>query len=228
MKRLGATILTDVRLQFRNGFYYATIWIVVCSIVFLRWLPEETARFLLPVFIIENVMMNAFYFVGGLLLLERSEGTFIVQSVTPLRDDEYLGSKVMTLTVLSLLESLAIALAVLGFDQSLFAIALGVAIAALLMCMVGVALVVRYDSINEFLMPSVLYTFLLSLPVLGYFGIGDVAWFLPHPIQGPFALMQVDVPFTTGSVVYAIGYPLLWLAPAYLWSRRALRRYRTA
>jgi fluoroquinolone transport system permease protein len=228
MSRLAATIRTDTRVQFRNGFYFATAFVVVFSILLLRWLPAEAAMLILPVVILENVLVNTFYFVSGLLLLERVEGTFVAQSVTPLRDDEYLVSKLGTLTVLSLVESLLIAAAVFGIGAWLIAMAVGIALAAVLFCLAGVALVVRYDSINTFLMPSVLYTSLLSLPILGVFGFGSPHWYLPHPIEGPLSLMQIGVPQTAGRIAYAIGYPLLWMVPVYLWSRRALCRARNA
>ena len=226
MTRLAATLAIDVRLQSRNGFYFATALVVVASALLLRWLPAEATRLLLPVVILENVLMNTFYFVSGLLLLERGEGTFSAQSVTPLRDVEYLGSKLITLTALSLAESLIIAAAVIGLHAQLLLMALGIALSAVLFCLAGVALVARYGSVNEFLMPSVLYTSVLSLPVLGVFGVGPPEAYLPHPIQGPLALLQIDVPMSAGWLVYAIGYPILWIAPAYVWSRRALARIR--
>ena len=226
MSRLAATVRTDTRVQFRNGFYFATAFVVVFSILVLRWLPAEAAMLILPVVILENVLVNTFYFVSGLLLLERVEGTFVAQSVTPLRDDEYLVSKLGTLTALSLVESLLIAAAVFGIGAWLIAMAVGIALAAVLFCLAGVALVVRYDSINTFLMPSVLYTSVLSLPILGVFGFGSPHWYLPHPIEGPLSLMQIGVPQTAGRIAYAIGYPLLWMVPVYLWSRRALGRAR--
>jgi fluoroquinolone transport system permease protein len=226
MTRVAATLATDVRLQFRNGFYFATALVVVASILLLRSLPAEATRLILPVVILENVLTNTFYFVSGLLLLERGEGTFSAQSVTPLRDVEYLGSKLITLTALSLVESLIIAAAVIGLDAQLVSMALGITLSGVLFCLAGVALVAPYDSVNEFLMPSVLYTGVLSLPVLGVFGIGAPEVYLPHPIQGPLALLQADVPMTAGWLVYAIGYPILWIAPASVWSRRALTRLR--
>jgi fluoroquinolone transport system permease protein len=227
MTRLAATLRTDVRVQVRNGFYLATALVVACSILLLRWLPADAAASLLPVALLENVVINTFYFVSALLLLDRGEGTFAAQSVTPLRADEYLASKLLTLTALSLVEGLLIAAAVRGFDGQLVATALGIALAAAILCLAGVALVVRYNAINEFIMPSVLYTFLLSLPVLGYFGVGARVWYLPHPLQGPLELMQVPAPHTPGGLAYAILCPALWIVPAYLWSRRALRGMRS-
>jgi fluoroquinolone transport system permease protein len=102
----------------------------------------------------------------------------------------------------------------------------GIVLAAVLFCLTGVALIARYESINEFLMPSVLYTALLSLPVLGYLGVGPRAWYLPHPIQGPLELMQIQ-PLRPGAWAYAVLYPILWIVPVFLWSRRGIRRLRS-
>ena len=225
--RLAATLRTDVRVQVRNGFYLATAFVVTGSILVLRWLPPEAAALLLPVVLLENVVVNTFYFVSALLLLERGEGTFAAQSVTPLRVGEYLASKVVTLTALSLVEGLLIAFAVGGLDGRLARTALGIALAAVLFCLSGIALIVRYEAINEFIMPSVVYTLLLSLPLLGYFGIGVRAYYLLHPIQGPLELLQARAAPTPGALAYAVGYPALWIVPAYLWSRRALRATRS-
>jgi fluoroquinolone transport system permease protein len=227
MTRLAATLQTDVRVQLRNGFYLATAFVVACSIVILRRLPDDVAALLLPVVLLENVLINTFYFASALLLLEQEEGTLAAQSVTPLGGDEYLTSKVMTLTALSLVESLLIAIAVAGFDGRLLMMSLGIALAATFFCLSGVALIVHYESINEFIMPSVLYTAVLSLPILGYFGVGAREWYLLHPIQGSLELMQMQTPYMPGRLAYAIGYPLLWLVPLSLWSRRALRRLRS-
>jgi fluoroquinolone transport system permease protein len=224
--RLAATLGVDLRVQLRNGFYAATAVVVTASILLLRWLPADIAALLLPVVILENVLINTFYFVSGLILLERDEGTLDAQSVTPLRDGEYLASKVVTLAALSLVESILITVAVAGLDGRLVVMAIGIALAAALFCLAGVALAVRYESINEFIMPSVLYTFLLSLPVLGYFGVGARAWYLAHPVQGSLDLLRMQAPYAPGGLAYAIGYPMLWIVPFYLWSRRALRRMR--
>ena len=224
MTRLAATLRTDVRVQLRNGFYLATAFVVACSIALLHWLPKDVAALLLPVVLLENIVINTFYFVSALLLLERGEGTLAAQSVTPLRRDEYLASKVMTLTALSLVESLLIATAVTGINGRLLIMSFGIALAAMLFCLSGVALIVYYESINEFIMPSVLYTAVLSLPVLGYFGVGAREWYLLHPVQGSLELMQMQAPYMPARLAYAVGYPLLWLVPISLWSRRALRR----
>ena len=63
----------------------------------------------------------------------------------------------------------------------------------MLFCATGFIAVARHDSINEFLMPSFLYTLVLTLPLLPYFGLfaGPRAGLLYdlHPMQAPLALL---------------------------------------
>ncbi len=223
--RLTATVQCDVRLQLRNGFYYATALVIIFSVVILQVLPREFAEALLPVIILENVVTNSFYFVAGLILLEHGEGTLAAQTITPLRRGEYLASKVLTLAGISLAESLIVAVSVLGLDPGLALLALGVALSSVLLTLFGVGFVVRYRSINEFLMPSVPITFALSLPIMGWYGLGPAWLYQWHPLQGPMDLMGAWVrPLSTGRLVFSIVWPALCVIPVYWWSRRALTR----
>jgi fluoroquinolone transport system permease protein len=222
--RFLSTLALDARLQFRGGFYAASAFVAVCLIVLLSGFSAENAAVLLPPLLLGAVMTNTFYFVAGLVLLERTEGTLIVQRATPLRDYEYLASKILTLSALTLAECLSISGFAVGFGAQLFGQALGILLASALLGLTGIIVVVWYESINQFLFPSVLYTLLLSLPVLGYFEVGPRAWYLPHPLQGPMELLQG----TPSSLAYATFYPLLWLIPLCRSARRALPQACTA
>ncbi len=62
-------------------------------------------------------------------------------------------------------------------------------LASLLFCFGGLLAVARHDSINEFLMPSFVYTLVLTLPLLPYFGLFASPLFDLHPMQAPLALL---------------------------------------
>ena len=84
--RLLRTIVIDVRLQFRNGFYYASAFVAVVLVLFLSQLRAVDLGPWWPAIILENLVINAFYFMAGLVLLEKGEGTLEALVVTPLRD----------------------------------------------------------------------------------------------------------------------------------------------
>ena len=90
MHRLAATVLLDLRLQLRNGFYYAVAFVLACWFLLLTRLPPLDWGYVLPAVVFGNLVMVNFYFVAGLVLLEKGEGTLEAQVVTPLADWEYL------------------------------------------------------------------------------------------------------------------------------------------
>ncbi|MCY4600864.1 MAG: hypothetical protein OXF27_13205, partial [Acidobacteria bacterium] len=108
MRALAATLSLDFRLQARNGFYYAVAFVLACWFVLLTLLPDIDWGYVLPAVVFGNLVMVNFYFVAGLVLLEKGEGTLEAQVVTPLADWQYIGSKTATLTALSLVEQVVI------------------------------------------------------------------------------------------------------------------------
>ncbi len=226
MSRLLATMRCDVRLQIRNGFYYAAGFVAVYWVLLLLWPRYEALTWILPVLIFTNLMINTFYFFSGLVLLEKREGTLEAQIVTPLRTWEYLGSKLVTLTGLGILENLVITLIAFGPGFRIAPLILGMVLAALVYCLVGFAVVVRYDSINEFLLPSIAVFTAFSVPLLPYFGFLEGWWWYLHPMQGPLLLMKAGFQQIEPRLwVYCVLYPLLWVGPLFEWSRRAFYRF---
>lgn len=228
--RLQATLLCDIRLQARNGFYYAAGVVAVITVVVLRLLPAADLRWLLPVMIVNNLIVNGFYFMSGLVLLEKAEGSIEAQIVTPLRSGEYLAAKVGTLALLSLVENLAIALAVAGFAFRPDLLIAGIVLGTALYALAGFVVVARYDGINTFLLPSVGYMLLLGLPLLSYFGIGQGTLvgtiLLAHPLQPVLALLSAAVePAAPSMLVYGLAAGAAWVAFFAWWANRSFRRF---
>lgn len=226
MTRLLSTLRCDVRLQFRNGFYYVSAFVAAVFVLGLRQLPEvHWARWWPPI-LLENLVINAFYFMAGLVLLEKGEGTLEAQIVTPLRSGEYLASKVLSLGLLSCLESFAIVVLVsgLGFKWPLLAASVLMLIA--IFALYGFFVVARYDSITEFILPSAAWTIGLSLPLLYYFNIWRSWVMFLHPLQAPLVLMQAAFePVPGWQVLYGVLYSLLWIGVAFHFTRRAFYRF---
>jgi fluoroquinolone transport system permease protein len=223
--RLRATIACDLRVQSRNGFFIASALVAVSSIVVLRWLPDDAVDLLLPIILLQNVLTNSFYFVSGMILLERGEGTLVAQLVSPLRAHEYIASKVITLLGLSLVESLLITVAAADPGAGVIPLTLGLGLASILYTLFGIICVARYQSINEFLMPSVVYTALLSLPIFGYFGIGPQWLYVAHPLQWCLDLIVGGfATISAGHLVFAVFAAAACTWPSLRWAERRLRR----
>lgn len=230
MKRLLATMRTDLRLQLRNGFYIAAAFVVLVLVILLRQLPEASRSLGLPMLIFGNLLINGFFFVAGLVLLEKGEGTLEAQVVTPLRTGEYLASKIVTLTLLSLVESGLIVLLTVGLNVSWPALLAGVVLMTPLLVLAGFLLVSRYDTLNEFMFPAVGAVAVLSLPLLPAMGllegVLDGAWVYVMPVEPSWLLLQAAVaPVEPWQPIYGLLAGALWVAIAFVLAQRAFYRF---
>ena len=226
MQRLAATLRLDLQLQLRNGFYYAVAFVLVCWFVVLNGLPAVDWGYVLPALVFGNLVMVNFYFVAGLVLLEKGEGTLEAQVVTPLSDWEYLTSKTATLAALSLIEQMIIVWSAHGAGFAGAALVAGIVLASTLYTLTGFLLVARYRSINEFLFPSALVTVVLSIPMLHYFGLWDTWLLYLHPFTAPLVLLRAAFrPIPGWQWAYGFLYSVAWAGLLLVAARSAFDRF---
>ena len=226
MTRLLSIARWDVQLQFRNGFYYVSAAMALFFVILLRQFPQVDWAYWWPAIITGNLTVNAYYFMAGIVLLEKGEGTMEAQIVTPLRPWEILTSKVLTLGLLSLFETLTIVFLVQGSQFNWFLLITAIVLYIALLALYGFIIVVRYDSISQFLLPSVIWTMGFSLPLLYYFDIWRHWVMYIHPLQAILILIQsafTELP--AWQIIYGIGYTLLWTSIAMVVSLRMFHRF---
>ncbi|MEO5953904.1 MAG: ABC transporter permease, partial [Chloroflexia bacterium] len=230
--RLISTMWCDVRLQFRNGFYYATAFVTVAyalAISQLRGTIASDMAALLPVFVLDSMVVGTFYFVAGLVLLEKGDGTLEALVVSPLKPWEYLASKVITLASLSIAQYLVVVILFAGLNLGTLAVILGVALAAAIYILIGFISVIRYTSISDYLVPSIPYTGFLLLPLATYvLGLGQGTTIfeyliLLHPLEAPLKLLQAAfMPVDAWQIAYGLLYSGFWI---FLLGRLSLRSF---
>lgn len=228
LKRIVSSFRWEVALQFRNGFYYAVGFIMAFWVLVYTQLPQLDLRTVLPGLLLGNLLVTTFYFMAGLVMLERGEGSLDARVVTPLRSSEYLLVKVLALSLLVLAENVLIAGMFSGFHFALLPLVLGLLLAGAIFCLVGFIAVVRYDSINSFLLPSMPYTMLLMLPMLDFFGVIQSPLFYLHPVQAALILMEGGFqPLTALEWGYGLGYSFMAVLVLFALCQRAFRRFVT-
>lgn len=219
MKRFLATVQLDIRIQFRQGFYYASGFFIGLGVLVFSQLPRDGRLpfdLLVPGFLAVSLLATTFYYVGALVLLEKAENTLAGVVVTPLRSHEYLFAKATSLTLLAVLESTVYAL-MLRFYFRPLPFWLG----AILLCgfctQIGFVAIARYDAINEYMLPSIVYITTLMLPLLPFLGFGQSWLFYLHPIQPSLLLLGAAfraTPLSVGEWVYGVVGSLFWYGVA--------------
>lgn len=224
--RYVSTLKLNLKLQARHGFYYASILTAVITIIILKQLPVKDLGQFIPVFLINSLLLNTFYFMAGMVLFEKAEGTLQALSVTPLSVFEYLGSKAATLTLLVLAENFAIILLTYGQGFDILPVLAGTLFMSAIYILAGFIAVAKYDSISEFIMPSVLYVMALQLPLVDYLGIFRSPVFYVFPMQAPMVLMGSAFRHVEAwQVAYGVIYSLACICVAYMLARRSFKKY---
>jgi fluoroquinolone transport system permease protein len=225
MGRLIHTLRWDITLQARNGFYLVTGLVLIMWAALIIPLPQIDMDWLLPPLILSNLVVGGFYFVAAIVLLERAEGSLLARAVTPLRPYEYLEARLLSLSLLALVENLGLTLILHGFGFAPLPMAGGVMLGTVLFCLVGLIVVARYDSINTFLLPSVAVTVLLVLPTIAALADWESPLLLLHPLEPAMRLMQGAFrPLATWELIYCLVYGVLGCLLLGRYALRACRR----
>lgn len=226
MIRSLASARWDLVLQWRQGFFAAGAFVAAMWIALLRAaFPHDVLAVVIPVFLLNSITITTFYFVAGLVLFEKGEGTLEALVATPLRAGEYLLSKIGTLTALAFAESALIVLFVWGPELRWAWLALGMLVMGAFYTLLGFVTVVRYDSISAYLIPSGILVGLSQLPILHHFGVwkGAILWL--WPTQAFLVLLRSAFePASPAELAYALGYGCAWVAGLLFWARRDFER----
>ena len=217
----------DVIVQARNGFYWASAFLIIVISALLLSVPESAranSALWVPAILVINLQITTFFFVAGLMLLERDEGTLNALAVSPLSPSGYLATRTVSLTALAAAETIAIVWIGFGTSGSWSLILGGTAALGVIYTGFGAAVATRYDSVNALLLPASAFVGLLLLPLLPHFGLAPRLPFFVHPLEPAMTLIRagygvvdrIDVAF---GVVGSFG----WSAIAFTWGRNRVR-----
>jgi fluoroquinolone transport system permease protein len=222
-----AVLRWDVVVQARNGFYWASMFLVVMIGALLLSVPE-TARansaLWVPAILVINLQITTFFFVAGLLLLERDEGTLTALAVSPLSPSQYLAMRTVSLTGLAAIETTALVWVGFGISGAWWLILAGTVALGVIYTGFGAAIAVRYESVNALLLPASVFVGLLLLPLLPHFGLASRLPFLVHPLEPPLTLLRAAYGgLDRIEIAYALLGSLGWSAIAFGWGRNRVR-----
>jgi fluoroquinolone transport system permease protein len=217
----------DIVLQARNGFYWASAFLVVAISTLLLSLPESAranSAAWVPAILTVNLQITTFFFVAGLMLLERDEGTLSALAVSPLSASGYLAMRTFSLTGLAAAETLAIVWIGFGASGSWPLLLAGTAALGVIYTGFGAAIAARYESVNALLLPASAFVALLLLPLLPHFGLAPRWLFVVHPLEPPMTLLRAGyVAIDRIEVALAIVGSFGWSALAFVWGRNRVR-----
>ncbi|UQZ76911.1 hypothetical protein C2I17_21490 [Niallia circulans] len=216
----------DVKFQLRHGFYYAYALVTIFYIGLLLLIPEAYVQTASILIVFTDPSVFGFFFVGGIVLLERDQSIFSTLYVTPLKIHEYLISKVMSLTLLAAVTSIVLLVAIHQISFHVVPFLLAVILCSMFFTLLGINLAVRVKSVNVFLYTSPLFVIVFYLPLVDYIGIYDTPIFFILPTHAILLLMEGAFRgVSIGIYLYSVVILAVWIGLVYLWTYRSFQQF---
>jgi fluoroquinolone transport system permease protein len=224
--RFTSALLYDVKLQMRHGFYIAYFLITIVYIVILRLLPLELRETVNIILTFSDPSVLGFFFIGGLILLEKGQNIHDNLFVTPYKPEEYIWSKTLSLACLSVITSVVIHISAFGAISNGFFFISGVLITSIFFTLLGLGVAVRCKTINSFFLLSSVYSFVFIVPLVETVGLWESPLLNVLPSKGSLILISSAFqPLELREVIYAYGILVAWTILAFVWARISFRKF---
>lgn len=220
-------MLWDVRVQSRERIYPFTVVTTGIFMIAVALLPDDAQASIVAAILFLDPAVIGMGFVGGLVLLERAQGTPPALAVTPVAPTDYAISKLVTFTALTVAGGLAI-LAVASWPPSptlLLRASLALAFTGTLSVLGGLVMVATANSLNNLIARAFPVSVVLYLPFLAHFGLvnGWLTWALFGINPGHAMLRALQWAVEPASVslvetIYAFGYMTALGIALFVWA----------
>ena len=217
--RLWRLTVGDIRFQWKYGFYLLYAIFTAVYLLTLSAVPESARRTVATVMIYTDPAAMGLFFMGAIILLEKSQRVNSALAVSPTRDWEYMLSKLLSLAWIGLLVGGILAAA--GGIEDLPSCLIAIVLSSFICSACGLIAAERSRSLNQFVLLAVPFELGLCLPpVLLLFGY-DSPLLMLHPGVAAVWLIYGDAPNTLLCFISLV----LWCIPALLFCRKSIGRY---
>ncbi|MFA9422509.1 MAG: ABC transporter permease [Sedimentibacter sp.] len=177
--RIINLIIGDARFQFKYGFYFVYLIFTVLYITLIHFLPLSWREKAAAILIFTDPAAMGIFFMGAIILFEKSERVLNSIAVSPVKVGEYIFSKVISLGFISAIVGITVAL--IANINNLFTVLIGIFLGSALFTLLGITAAANIRSLNQFIVATVPIEIISFLPPMFYMFGCDNIFMLIHP-----------------------------------------------
>jgi len=227
MTQLRTMLKWDLILQSRYKIIHLSILSVLIYYITLVAVPSMNTEQFKTLYLFFDPTLIGIMFIGALVLFEKTENTLQALTVTPMETSTYFFSKIISLSLLSIISAFLFLFLAHGFFFDYFYMVNGILLTSIFLILVGFILVARCNSINEFLLMMMLAFLLLFIPpLLDITGIYHNIIFYLWPSQASFLLFEgVFGSISVYDTIYAFVYLCIWIVGCYYLAKKSFYKH---
>lgn len=162
--------LQDLFFLYRYGFLLVYGIFTIVYICILQVIPADYQALVMRLLIFTDPAAMGLFFMGAIVLLEKSQRVQSALAVSPLSVSSYILGKIVSFLITG--EIVAVIIALSTGMHEIGGIMIGVAFGSILFSLAGLILAIYARSLNHFMLISVIAELLITLPgVLKLFGL---------------------------------------------------------
>ena len=210
--RLKSLFLLDMRFQAKHGFYFLYVVLTVIYAVALLAVPESWKEKTAIILIFSDPASMGLFFMGAIVLLEKSQHTPCAFAVSPVRPMEYIIAKVSSLSAVSLV--VAAILALIARVDNLHIVLLGTVISNVIFTLIGIIIATKIISLNQFILWTVPIEIVCFVPAILHLFKITPDWLRHYPINVCMELVSGYAPSAIGIFIV-----IAWMAILFVLSK---------
>ncbi len=200
--RLRSLFLLDMRFQAKYGFYFLYAILTVIYTIILFALPENWREKAAALLIFSDPASMGLFFMGSIVLLEKSQHTPCAFAVSPVRPMEYVIAKVSSLSAISL--AVAAILALAASVDRLHIVLLGTLISSIIFTLLAIMIATKIISLNQFILWTVPIEIVCFVPAILHLFKITPAWFRYYPINVCMEMVSGHTPSVIGIFIVIV------------------------
>lgn len=216
--RLKNLIKGDIWFQVKYGFYTVYSIITLLYILLLYAIPESARGTVAIILIYSDPAAMGLFFMGAVILLEKSQRVVNSIAVSPVRVTEYIISKALTLGIIATVVGVLISTAA-GQYHFIEAV-IGTFLGSIIFSMIGLVVAARIGSLSQFLIATIPFELLCFAPPMIYLFGYDNPLMLLHPGCVVVSMLSGDNGYQLLPILILVG----WIILLYLMTCRVIGR----
>ncbi|TYQ17731.1 UNVERIFIED_CONTAM: fluoroquinolone transport system permease protein [Acetivibrio alkalicellulosi] len=205
--RLWNLIAGDVKFQVKYGFYFIYAILVAVYIFILSLIPSEWKERVADVMIFTDPAAIGMFIIGAVVLFDKSQRVLNSLAVSPVKVNEYLISKLVSIGVLS--SFVALVIAFVSPKENYFTLFIGTFLASVLFTLIGMIVATKIRSMNQFIMVIVPFEIIIFLPPILHIAGYHNFFLLLHPGVAVMSLIQGNLSNVFFNLIILISWILL-------------------
>lgn len=207
--RLGKLVLWDIRLQIKSGFYFLYAVLTILYAVLILALPEAWRNYTSTILIFSDPAAMGLFFMGAIVLLEKSQMIHQAIAVSPITECEYVTSKVISLGLVSVMVALIIALVSNG--NNILYVLIGTILASAIFTLLGIIISTKITSLNQFILYTVPIEIVCFVPAILYLFNVFPSWLQYYPPNACMDLISGHLPNIISFIFVIVVIAILFI-----------------